>query len=718
MTDAEKAELAHRFDEVGRGVTAALDTIPTMEPGWWHQVERWVYGAVTMYHPTGLALRLEHARYNDEARGRLTVHGVMPLGWSGDTQFTIGVSIGRAPQDIARDIHRRLLPDYMAALPGALAEVADTERLRLSRTEAMRTLTQALPALHTYDWDREQSAGSFHSESRHHAERAYGYGTVRVNHGAESADLKLTGVPLNRARAILAILHRPPATPATEPADDPDDDSRQAGAAARPPPRHRRTCQPTYFNAFSMVVFLLSGRVAPGRQSNPIPARKALTMSKLPKDIAKLHQQAQGLVDLDRPLTHREREFVLDHWQESSTASNSLDGAFFTPPGLAAAFTIETTGPEVQRVLDLCAGIGRLAWSCMNDLAAPDREMVCVERNPLYVEVGRKVLPEARWICADIFDLPSDLGRFDMVISNPPYGFVERSGDGPGVRSRRFEYHALAVAAELAECGVFLIPQESAPFRFSGVPSYREVRGAGVLRLRRAGAARDLRPRAGACPRPGADGRARPRRHQGGSDAVLTPSSGPAERGPRGTAPGRTHLAARPRPEPWREDHDQPHRTPAAAGAERLRPRGRPCHGPSRAVGRRAAVRARGKGRPRRSRRGGCARRDRDRTAGDLGRGPPRRARGRLHEFGRVPRARRPRRPAAVPGQLPRSLLRGHGPSGPPRHPGGGRRAAGGAQRPAPDLRPPAAGQGDPPRAPRGRPGAVRVRRGLRGAAQ
>ncbi|MFB7383301.1 hypothetical protein [Kitasatospora purpeofusca] len=484
MTDAEKAELARRFDEVGRGVAAALDTIPTMEPGWWHQAEQWAYGAVTLYHPTGLALRLEHARYNDEARGRLTVHGVMPLGWSGDTQFTIGVSIGRTPQDIARDIHRRLLPDYMAALPGALAEVADTERLRLARTEAMRTLTEALPALHTYDWDRERSAGSFYPESRHHAERAYGYGTVRVNHGAESADLKLTGVPLNRARAILAILHRPATTPATEPADEPDDDSRQPGAAARPPPPHRRTCQPAYFNAFFMVVFLLSGRVAPGRQSNPSP-RKALTMSKLPKDIAKLHQQAQALVNLDRQLTHREREFVLDHWQESSTASNSLDGAFFTPPGLAAAFTIETTGPEVQRVLDLCAGIGRLAWSCMNDLAAPDREMVCVERNPLYVEVGRKVLPEARWICADIFDLPSDLGRFDMVISNPPYGFVERSGDGPGVRSRRFEYHALAVAAELAECGVFLIPQESAPFRFSGVPSYREVRSAEYERFER-----------------------------------------------------------------------------------------------------------------------------------------------------------------------------------------------------------------------------------------
>ncbi|MFG2847435.1 methyltransferase domain-containing protein [Kitasatospora sp. NPDC048296] len=209
-------------------------------------------------------------------------------------------------------------------------------------------------------------------------------------------------------------------------------------------------------------------------------------MPHLSKDLAKLHRKAQALVDLDRPLTHSEREFVLDNWQESSTSANGLEGAFFTPPDLADAFALEAAGPEVQRVLDLCAGIGRLAWHCINDLGAPEREMVCVERNPAYVKVGRRVLPEARWVCADIFDLPEDLGRFDMVISNPPYGFVERSGDGPGVRSRRFEYHAVAIAAELARWGVFLIPQESAPFRFSGQRGgYREARSAEYARFER-----------------------------------------------------------------------------------------------------------------------------------------------------------------------------------------------------------------------------------------
>lgn len=56
-------------------------------------------------------------------------------------------------------------------------------------------------------------------------------------------------------------------------------------------------------------------------------------MSNLPKDLAKLHRQAQALVDLDRPLTWSEREFVMENWQASEEAAHGLDGAFFTRPG-------------------------------------------------------------------------------------------------------------------------------------------------------------------------------------------------------------------------------------------------------------------------------------------------------------------------------------------------------------------------------------------------
>jgi SAM-dependent methyltransferase len=199
-------------------------------------------------------------------------------------------------------------------------------------------------------------------------------------------------------------------------------------------------------------------------------------VAKLTKKQAQLHREACALVDLDRQLTEDEKDFVLDHWQESSTAANSLEGAFFTPRGLARDLSVELVGMNVTRVLDLGAGTGRLAFECRRLFAhrwngEPRRELVCVERNRSYVKVGKRVLPEATWICADIFDLPSmSLGEFDAAIGNPPFGAVARSGDAPGYRGRRFEYHAITIAALFARYGVFLVPQTSAPFRSSGRP--------------------------------------------------------------------------------------------------------------------------------------------------------------------------------------------------------------------------------------------------------
>ena len=60
------------------------------------------------------------------------------------------------------------------------------------------------------------------------------------------------------------------------------------------------------------------------------------------------------------------------------------------------------------------------------------------------------------------------LERFDCAIANPPFGACARSSNAPGYQGRRFEYHAIAVGARLANRGVFLVPQTSAPFRYSG----------------------------------------------------------------------------------------------------------------------------------------------------------------------------------------------------------------------------------------------------------
>ncbi|WP_433717017.1 hypothetical protein ACQP2U_42475 (plasmid) [Nocardia sp. CA-084685] len=195
-------------------------------------------------------------------------------------------------------------------------------------------------------------------------------------------------------------------------------------------------------------------------------------MAKLTKAEEKRHELALELVDLDRELDEEEKWFVLEHFQEVSTALNSTHGAFFTPAGLASDFSIEMPDWGI-RVIDLGAGIGRLSFACRDLLrrqnGLPPREFVCVEHNPEYVRVGKKVMPEATWVCGDILDVPDmGLGRFDVAIGNPPFGSIKRSGNAPGYTGRKFEYHAIAVAAQVADYGLFIIPQMSAPFTYSG----------------------------------------------------------------------------------------------------------------------------------------------------------------------------------------------------------------------------------------------------------
>ncbi|QXJ25960.1 methyltransferase [Actinomadura graeca] len=203
-------------------------------------------------------------------------------------------------------------------------------------------------------------------------------------------------------------------------------------------------------------------------------------MAALTRRQATRHLQACELVALERDLTDEEKWFVLERWQESATAASPVDGAFFTPLGLARDLSLHVHG---ERIIDLGAGIGRLCWQCRdvtpNSNGDSARQLVCIERNPAYAAVGRKILPQARWIVADIFEVPAlGLGRFDCAIANPPFGRLPRSGRrGPRYRGSRLELHVIDIAADLARQGVFLVPQDSAPFSYSGKQRYLDEPG-------------------------------------------------------------------------------------------------------------------------------------------------------------------------------------------------------------------------------------------------
>jgi len=197
-------------------------------------------------------------------------------------------------------------------------------------------------------------------------------------------------------------------------------------------------------------------------------------VAKLTKAEAKLH--AEAIERLAQPtLSWEDRDFIEANWQESANNVNSAAGAFFTPTAMARDFALEVIQfhDRPTRVLDLCAGIGTLSRA-VQWRHAIDPDLTCVEINDQYAEIGRAMVPDAKWIQADLFDLP-DLGEFDVVISNPPFGRIKRSGDGPRYSGAEFEFHLIDAAMTLAPYGVFILPSGSCPFRYSGAPYYEDI---------------------------------------------------------------------------------------------------------------------------------------------------------------------------------------------------------------------------------------------------
>lgn len=193
---------------------------------------------------------------------------------------------------------------------------------------------------------------------------------------------------------------------------------------------------------------------------------------KLTKPQIKAHAEAVSLIDCERKLQDDEKEFILDNWNEGATHINSAAGAFFTPRGLARDFAIEVDGSSTQSgpCIDLCAGIGSLSYAVSRRF----ERMICVEINPEYAKVGRRILPDAEWIVCSAFDPKVlELGRASWAISNPPFGRIKADDYSGPYKGGEFEYKIIEIASRIADYGAFILPQMSAPFRYSGQDTFR-----------------------------------------------------------------------------------------------------------------------------------------------------------------------------------------------------------------------------------------------------
>jgi predicted RNA methylase len=193
---------------------------------------------------------------------------------------------------------------------------------------------------------------------------------------------------------------------------------------------------------------------------------------KLSKSAIKSHNEAMALVALERDLKDWEKEFILENFNEGALHINSAAGAFFTPNGLARDFSIEVAG---GRTIDLCAGIGALSYAVEHKVDS----LVCVEINADYLRIGKKIVPGATWVHASAFS-PAvlGLGFFDIAISNPPFGAITED-DYTGIyRGGQFEYKIMELASRVARYGVFILPQASANFEYSGKRYFRSIESA------------------------------------------------------------------------------------------------------------------------------------------------------------------------------------------------------------------------------------------------
>lgn len=203
-------------------------------------------------------------------------------------------------------------------------------------------------------------------------------------------------------------------------------------------------------------------------------------MAKLTKKQALKHENALRILSHES-LSPDEILEVFENYREEANHINSMAGAFFTPYGLARdlAIHIPVGYQEHYRVIDLCAGIGILGYAVsmqFNSHKQSSVDITCVEINPDYVKVGKMLLPQAKWICGDALDpeLLGSLGYFDYAISNPPFGHV-KTEYGKSYISSQFEYMTIEAAARIADEGLFIIPQMSAPFVYSGTQKARHL---------------------------------------------------------------------------------------------------------------------------------------------------------------------------------------------------------------------------------------------------
>lgn len=206
-------------------------------------------------------------------------------------------------------------------------------------------------------------------------------------------------------------------------------------------------------------------------------------------------------------------EYVYEHYDPSMDDNVTERGVFFTPIGLAQDFNIFTH--KRGHIVDVCSGIGMLSYKllCYSYYENNIESLTLIEYNPKFTEIAKRLISplsaynrdnrvvKINFITADAYaketwenvisSLPfSANGKFNLMISNPPYGKLpsaEKSkySDHLKYLSER-ELMAVELCTKYAKHGQFIMPPSSCDCIYSGRPYYERRPSAKVDRLRKA----------------------------------------------------------------------------------------------------------------------------------------------------------------------------------------------------------------------------------------